>query len=1302
MSVNTNPITPTFENSFRMATNAHISRNDRSPYCSQQESSDHDDNNASKQANLNIGIYGHSSNNSSPSLSQYHHLQSNKLENGDDEPISAAAVTPTAQNGSNIVKKNSKKLPKLTGLFSNNSHSKDDLETLNEQDRDQFNIVVDGNDIKRTQSAGQSSLEEKVKSSKFKRSKNRSGSSKNHEETLQWQSLLTKYIANKKTIQMLELCKAENVGLRDAAIKILKNDYGITDVVMPKEASHKRSFKKRISKKKRNNSSNDKDSKTSTKIFTIPLSKVIANDEKSRQDEINQLKLAQKSANTKGDVDAEDINQIFASASLGSPKAFRRSLIAALEVNKDCKMPRLNQGRRKQNILTSPIMERRNSILVEALTLPSSDENKRRQNNNHRDPDEYVVQQPKIPLIVTKSIEFIEKNGLRAEGLFRIASSKKKIKQICADLDNGQPIQFDENEHTPHDVISIFKDFFRYLPEPLLTRELYSSFLATKKLSPEERKEALKLLCCILPIPNRDTLRSLVAFLNNVAKNADDIVTNDGEKIPGNKMDISNLAKVMGPNILHKMKNVNQDFAVDSADRVDDTPIVIGITEDLIELNSTLFEISSNLYRKSFLALLEREPAAAVQLLNKKQEQLLREKESNETLNLGQKLKRDDSNTKETVDRSELTASNLSLPSSTNAGLKQTEIIPISQATVNGSNTESNQSENQFQSAKHHNNDSIRENRRLKTTLNQQQVQVGNDPATLNLNSYTSSSSNSEIDYPNSSSSVATTNPLLRRYSDRVSDTNLSTILAARSNEYHEPASPSCPRENSVGDISIMPTFRHQDGLHQQTNRVSNQEQSNINSNGGSSIADVNITSTFHNQDSVRQQTIRTPTQDYGNSSSIVNNVDLSIMPTFQHHHDGLRQQTIRTPHQDSNHQQTIRTPNQDHIKNSNDIKSNILSQDGMRQQAMRGTNLELINANSNTNINSSANNNNNNSTINNSNITTSSNNNSNTNNAVIASSNNIFNNGNNLNIIPTFHQQDGLRQHKTKVPNQDPVNTDTSNGNHSNRNSRITRSQSTKHRSSRDHSYQEYPLNNSLNKPNNMPQRRSSFQYRNQTYDNYNNIAHVEHWNRNETVDIQFATSSSMGHHEDRQPTSSPNIYQPPLAAPEKDEFSRHHTQNYPNGQPQGIPNRSIDQFNVAFKASPYPINNRYNSSSNHPFEGEYGRARSSSNCESKNRYKQAANTSPVASSYTASSQFLAKSVENMYTVQNSSITGSGVEQTPGLPAEIHLLITPTHGDTERGAERDAEKDQELFEKMQHQFNMGTTRKDVQHISLV
>ena len=40
------------------------------------------------------------------------------------------------------------------------------------------------------------------------------------------------------------------------------------------------------------------------------------------------------------------------------------------------------------------------------------------------------------------------------------------------------------------------------------------------------------------------------------------------------------------------MKNVNQDFAVDSAERVDDTPTVIAVMEDLIELNSSLFEVN--------------------------------------------------------------------------------------------------------------------------------------------------------------------------------------------------------------------------------------------------------------------------------------------------------------------------------------------------------------------------------------------------------------------------------------------------------------------------------------------------------------------------------------------------------------------------------------------------------------------------------------------------------------------------------------------------------------------------------------
>lgn len=44
------------------------------------------------------------------------------------------------------------------------------------------------------------------------------------------------------------------------------------------------------------------------------------------------------------------------------------------------------------------------------------------------------------------------------------------------DYDNGCTKVITE-ESNPYDVAALFKDFIRKLPEPLMTRELYSSFL---------------------------------------------------------------------------------------------------------------------------------------------------------------------------------------------------------------------------------------------------------------------------------------------------------------------------------------------------------------------------------------------------------------------------------------------------------------------------------------------------------------------------------------------------------------------------------------------------------------------------------------------------------------------------------------------------------------------------------------------------------------------------------------------------------------------------------------------------------
>ena len=57
--------------------------------------------------------------------------------------------------------------------------------------------------------------------------------------------------------------------------------------------------------------------------------------------------------------------------------------------------------------------------------------------------------------------------------------------QIRRRFDEGQDVEL--SDANPHDVASVLKEFFRSLPEPLMTRELYGPFLSTR--SEEGRRE---------------------------------------------------------------------------------------------------------------------------------------------------------------------------------------------------------------------------------------------------------------------------------------------------------------------------------------------------------------------------------------------------------------------------------------------------------------------------------------------------------------------------------------------------------------------------------------------------------------------------------------------------------------------------------------------------------------------------------------------------------------------------------------------------------------------------------------------
>lgn len=70
-------------------------------------------------------------------------------------------------------------------------------------------------------------------------------------------------------------------------------------------------------------------------------------------------------------------------------------------------------------------------------------------------------------------------SGLQVLGIFRVGCSKKKTKQLRDEFDSGADVRLGES-HNPHEVGAVLKEYFRDLPEPLLTRDLYTPFIAAR------------------------------------------------------------------------------------------------------------------------------------------------------------------------------------------------------------------------------------------------------------------------------------------------------------------------------------------------------------------------------------------------------------------------------------------------------------------------------------------------------------------------------------------------------------------------------------------------------------------------------------------------------------------------------------------------------------------------------------------------------------------------------------------------------------------------------------------------------
>ncbi|XP_004770918.1 T-cell activation Rho GTPase-activating protein isoform X1 [Mustela putorius furo] len=138
--------------------------------------------------------------------------------------------------------------------------------------------------------------------------------------------------------------------------------------------------------------------------------------------------------------------------------------------------------------------------------------------------------------------------GPFTEGIFRKAANEKARKELKEELNSGGMV--DLKSLPVHLLAVVFKDFLRSIPQKLLSCDLFEEWMdALERQNEEDKIEALKAVADKLPRPNFLLLKHLISVLYLISKNSE-----------VNKMDASNLAICVGPNMLTRENDQHLSF----------------------------------------------------------------------------------------------------------------------------------------------------------------------------------------------------------------------------------------------------------------------------------------------------------------------------------------------------------------------------------------------------------------------------------------------------------------------------------------------------------------------------------------------------------------------------------------------------------------------------------------------------------------------------------------------------------------------------------------------------------------------
>eukprot|EP00727_Mastigamoeba_balamuthi_P014349 m51a1_g9539 putative rho gtpase-activating protein 35 (565) ;mRNA; f:834755-836988 len=141
-----------------------------------------------------------------------------------------------------------------------------------------------------------------------------------------------------------------------------------------------------------------------------------------------------------------------------------------------------------------------------------------------------------VPWFIAALIQRVRQSGLGEVGLFRVSGSSERMERARAQLEAHREDFLGDPELTVNDAACLLKEYLRTLPEPLVTRVMYSPLLEAHGAGDVAAVQELLLR---IPETNQHVLREVMRLMYDVALRGHT-----------NMMKPSNLGIVIGPSIM--------------------------------------------------------------------------------------------------------------------------------------------------------------------------------------------------------------------------------------------------------------------------------------------------------------------------------------------------------------------------------------------------------------------------------------------------------------------------------------------------------------------------------------------------------------------------------------------------------------------------------------------------------------------------------------------------------------------------------------------------------------------------------